>query len=64
MRYTDAVVSLLFCKTMIETLLRMGFRMSLKYAIILVATWASCTAVQVAAGPLHDAVRAENPNAI
>ena len=38
--------------------------MSLEYAFFLVALWANCSAVQVAAGPLHDAVRAGNPTAI
>jgi len=38
--------------------------MSLKYAMFLVAFWANCSPVQVAAGPLHDAVRAGNLNAI
>ena len=39
----------------------MGFRISPRYAMFLVASWASYSAVQVAAGPLHDAVRAGNP---
>jgi ankyrin repeat protein len=58
------LVSVLSRKTKISALLMMGFWVSQRYAIFFCASWAAFSALQVAAGPLHDAVRAGNPNAM